>query len=139
MVNWSCCLNLKKKPLPSWFLCWFLPTSSTCYAKQHVTQKHSWSNNWTEVVRCKSDSNQCLDFCNVSEKGLTLTFFFMNLINYVTQFSGYIHSTILIFTIYLLLMDKFKQDKNLHNLLLNYNRWSPIHLETLLFTLLIEI
>ena len=36
-------------------------------------------------------------------------------------------------------MDKFKQDKNLHNLLLNYNRWSPIHLETLLFTLLIEI
>ena len=66
--NWSCSLNLKKKSSPSWFLCWFLPTSSTCYSKQHVTQKHSWSNNWTEVVRCQPDSNQYLDFCIVSEK-----------------------------------------------------------------------
>ena len=66
--NWSCCLTLKKKSSTSWFLCWFLTTSSTCYSKQHVTQKHSWSNNWTEVVRCQPDSNQYLDFCIVSEK-----------------------------------------------------------------------
>ena len=66
--NWSCCLTLKKKSSPSWFLCWFQPTSSTCYSKKHVTQKHSWSNNWTEVVRCQPDSNQYLDFCIVFEK-----------------------------------------------------------------------